>query len=221
MIWFGCTLITELMVLHGFFVFDGNAAIVWHMVEGGQREADDLETIQDVLGGNVDAFSRIVQRHQARILGVCRSYLGSLEEAEDACQEIFFRAFRSLHRFRLDRRFRPWLYAITLNHLKGRYRKNALLQSMRDRVRKESVPEPEDPATALDRKQSQEAVRRAVESLPPGLRSVVILYYQEQLSVAQVGEILSLGKENVKSKLHRARKAMRSFLEHDATDWRS
>ncbi len=83
--------------------------------------ADELTAIAEVLRGNTDAFQLIVERYKALVFRLALSFLGSREEAEEAAQEIFFRAFKSLHRFSLDKRLLPWLYSIAINYLRSAY----------------------------------------------------------------------------------------------------
>ena len=84
-------------------------------------ERDELAAVSEVLRGNAQAFRLIVREYQDSVLRICRSYLKDPEEAEDAVQDIFLKVFKSLGTFKLEKRFRPWFYTITFNHLKFRY----------------------------------------------------------------------------------------------------
>ena len=93
------------------------------MVEAGHpahdgADADDLAAISEVLRGNPDAFRAIVDKYRGLVFRLAAASLGSREDAEEAAQEIFVRAYRSLRSFRLGSRFLPWLYSIASNHLK-------------------------------------------------------------------------------------------------------
>jgi RNA polymerase sigma factor (sigma-70 family) len=82
------------------------------------EEASDLLAIQDTLRGNRNAFAAIVERYTPLLYSLAFRMLGRGEDAEEAVQEILLRVFRTLPRFRLDRRFHPWLYTIALNYLR-------------------------------------------------------------------------------------------------------
>jgi RNA polymerase sigma factor (sigma-70 family) len=178
----------------------------------------ELAAIGEVLRGNVDAFQLIVERYRAQIFRLCLSYLGAREDAEEAAQEIFFRAFRSLHRFSLDKRFLPWLYSIAINHLRSSYTRRQRRPVLRsDDGASVADPHRSDPQQLALEAWSRRRVREAVAALPTALRGPVLLYYFEELSVEAIASILELGEENVKSRLWRARHRLRKILAEDAT----
>ena len=200
----------------------GAAAIVRGVEKASAPDPEVLGWISDTLRGNPQAFRGIVHRYQPLVLRLSLSYLGSPEEAEDATQEIFLKAYLSLPRFRLERRFVPWLYSIAVNHLKSRYARIRRVQERR------SPGDPADaiaaaagrngiPEAALEAAELRRRVQEALRSLPGGVRDAAVLYYSEGLDVASIAEALGIGLENVKSRLHRARKLLRTLLEEDAT----
>ena len=192
------------------------------MGEGKQApntDAEDLLAVSDVLRGNVDAFRVIVDRYRGLVFRLALSSLGSREEAEEAAQEVFLRAFRSLRSFHLGNRFLPWLYSIASNYLKTKAVRVRRIQErlVRGGEERALAPECDDPQASTQRSQSLAEVREAVAALPPSIRDVVRLYYFEGMSVEQVGGALGIGGENVKSRLLRGRKKLREALEPDAT----
>ena len=180
--------------------------------------ADELAAIGEVLRGNRDAFRLIVDRYKGLVVRLSLSFLGNREEAEEAAQEIFLRAYRSLHRFSLDRKLLPWLYSIAINHLRSAYGR---MRRREDHVAAaESEPAAgadSDPQHVVIEELEKAALRRAVDSLPPTLREVTVLYYYEDLSVETIATILTIGEENVKSRLFRGRQKLREILRPDAT----
>lgn len=185
--------------------------------EGAER-ADELAAIGEVLRGNRDAFRLIVDRYKGLIVRLSLSFLGNREEAEEAAQEIFLRAFRSLHRFSLDRKLLPWLYSIAVNHLRSAYGR------MRRREERVAAVEVElaaggesDPQRVVLADYERIALRQAVDCLPPTLREVVVLYYYEEMRVESISAVLNIGVENVKSRLFRGRQKLRETLQKNAT----
>ena len=179
--------------------------------------ASDLAAINEVLTGNTAAFSKIVGSYQKSMLRLAVSYLGDNADAEDAVQEIFLKVYKSLRKFSLDRRFKPWLYSIAANHLKNRLKAGKRVKAVKEmeqRLETSSYPGPEEAFAETER---EAAVRAAVLNLPDKLRQTAALYYLQELSVAEVGEILNLGEENVKSRLHRARKKLREYFDRNTT----
>ncbi len=184
------------------------------------EEAADLVDIAEVLRGNTSAFRGIVQRYKGLMFRLSLSYLNDPEEAEDACQEIFFKAFRSLRSFSLERRFLPWLYAVASNHLRTRSSRARRRDGNITYAEMESFPEGKDPGPPeiFQREESRRKIGTAVASLPSNVRDVVHLYYFEGMSVEQVSLALGIGQENVKSRLLRARKRLKASLKEQATE---
>jgi len=196
---------------------DGNVRLV--AADGESGDAADLKAVSETLRGNREAFRLIVERHGPLVLRLASSFLRSREEAEEASQEIFFKAYRSLRSFNLEKAFLPWLYAIAVNYLRTRYRQN---RRREERIVTSSSEIPSeggltDPVSAAEAAHDRDQLQRAIESLPAGVREVVSLYYTGGLSVSQIAESLGIGIENVKSRLHRGRKGIREYLDRDAT----
>ena len=186
---------------------------------GNPGDAADLQAVSETLRGNREAFRSIVERHGPLILRLASSFLRDPQEAEEASQEIFFKAFRSLRSFDLEKTFLPWLYALAMNYLRTRYRRN---RRRTERIAAASREVPSDaglgdPAAAVEAAQERERLRQAIASLPAGVRDVVSLYYVGGLSVTRIAESMGIGSENVKSRLHRGRKGIREFLDRNAT----
>lgn len=176
-------------------------------------QADD-EAVARVLSGDRDAFRILVDRYGQRIVAFCGSRLRSEDEARDAAQEVFIRAYRSLGSFRRGESFPSWLFAIAANQLRTRFR---IFASDRHKVEaagsEAAAAAPADPAEQAADAMGAQALRRAVAALPRDQRLPVELYYFGELSVAEVARALSLGEEAVKTRLFRARKALRIALE--------
>ncbi len=175
-------------------------------------DAPDGPIIAAVLSGERDRFGVIVRRYERTVFRLALTYLGNREEAADASQEIFLKAFRSLASYQTDRPFLPWLYSIALNALRTR-------RGRASRVARSETSAPDieetyaDPANAdpLDlavRSEQARLVREGVSRLPQRLRSAVVLYYFEGLSVEETAEVLGLAVPNVKSRLFRARRRL-------------
>jgi RNA polymerase sigma-70 factor, ECF subfamily len=184
----------------------------------GTERADELAAIGEVLRGNKDAFRLIVDRYKGLIVRLSLSFLGNREEAEEAAQEIFLRAFRSLHRFSLDKKLLPWLYSIAVNHLRSAYGRMKRRDERTTAVEVELAAGGEsDPQRLVMEDFERSALRQAVDSLPPTLREVIVLYYYEEMRVEAISSVLAIGVENVKSRLFRGRQKLRETLQKSAT----
>lgn len=186
------------------------------------RDMDSMEDdaiVAKVLGGDRNAFGAIVGRYGSRVVAFCRVRTVSDEEARDAAQEVFIRAFSSLGTYRRGECFRSWLFAIAVNHTRSRFR---LLSAERRKIEaagNAGATEPlRDPVDAVDASLRSEALRAAIRMLPVGLKRPVELYYFAELSVEETARTLGIGTEAVKSRLFRARRALRARLEDTARD---
>ncbi len=172
-----------------------------------------IEAVTRVLRGDHSAFEVIVDAFKDDLYRIALSYLGGREEAEDAVQEIFFKIFRSLYRFKLEKRFQPWLFSVAVNHLRSRYRKRVLRFRSDEKVRTETAGiSSSDPGRETEKRETQDEVRRAVTALPAALKEVVVLYYLQESAVKDVAAALGISEENVKSRLFRARKKLKKML---------
>jgi RNA polymerase sigma-70 factor, ECF subfamily len=165
-----------------------------------------------------------VKRYQDRLYNLCFRLLGGSEDARDAAQESFIRAFEALGRFELGRPFAPWLFRIATNSCYGILRKRGVSILSLD-----ALEEPEaisvadagssrgDPQQSLDRAVRDEEIRQTVLALPEPYRTVVLLRHMEELSYEAIAEVLAMPLGTVKTTLHRARQRLRHALEEEAT----
>jgi RNA polymerase sigma-70 factor (ECF subfamily) len=183
-----------------------------HTAERRFEEASDLLTVQRTLRGERNAFADIVERYTALLYSLAFRMLGRGEEAEEAVQEIFLLAFRALPRFRLQRRFHPWLYTIALNHLRTvarrqRRRWDQRLVRLGERI--EAVADRSEPqASLLEREEGERLAQEALAKLPALYREVFLLREVEGLSVRDAAETLGVPEGTVKVRLHRARQEL-------------
>lgn len=139
---------------------------------------------------------------------------GRAEDAEEAAQDGFVKAWRSLARFRLDEPFRPWLLRIVANEAKNRRRsaarrtRLALEQAME--FSGDAAPSPEDLTVATERR---ERLLAAVEQLPEAQRDVVVCRYLLELSERETAAVLEMPEGTVKSRLSRALEQLETVLE--------
>jgi RNA polymerase sigma-70 factor (ECF subfamily) len=176
------------------------------------EEASDLLAIQETLRGNRNAFAQIVERYTPLLYSLAFRMLGRGEEAQEAVQEIFLRAYRALPRFRMERRFHPWLYTIALNYLRTvarRQRRRRGLRLVRLGEELDTVADRgELPAAAAEREDGERLAQEALAGLSPLYREVFLLREVEGLSVRDTAEALGVPEGTVKVRLHRARQEL-------------
>lgn len=191
------------------------------MFKGVNRIPDtaaEKEAVRRTLAGDTSAFETLVQTHIDDVRAVCLEHSYNAVEAEDATQEVFLRAYRSLSSFRTDGSFGAWLRGIALNQVRTHYAKFARRRDRETPYEYESPDEAPGPEKEVTEQTEREEIREAVQQLKPAIREVVERYYFDEQSVDTISEALELSRENVKSRLHRGRKALREMLVEGTTE---
>ena len=182
----------------------------------------DGDLIGRALGGDVAAFGLLVERNQDYVYNAVFHLVGNEEDAEDIAQEVFLRAYRNLRGFRGQARFTTWLYGIMLNSVRSywRRRRSRTVLSLTGQDDDEEDRAGADPPFAGDgphemsqRREQVQAVRVAIAGLDAELREILVLRDIQGLSYEELADALSLPAGTVKSRLHRARQALKDALE--------
>lgn len=183
-------------------------------------DLSDEELVARARKGDRPAFAHLVDRHRVSVFNLTLRIVGNREDAEEAAQDVFVRAYRSLDRFRGDARFATWLYRIAVNVSLSSARR-----SRRD-LSTTSLSEPEDdddglpfqipdtsanPAERFEQAEFREQVRNLVSALPPIYSAVIAMYHIQSLSYDEISEALELPIGTVKARLFRARAALRTL----------
>jgi RNA polymerase sigma-70 factor (ECF subfamily) len=193
---------------------------------GGRRDTPqitDLDLVVRAQGGDRSAFDLLVLRYMGRIYNLCYSKLGNAEDASDATQEVFLRAYKALPRFEAKSQFYTWLFRVAINCAytgrKQRQRRRRLQGGSIDQPTSddnETGREPTDgrdgPAVLNLRAEKRRIIHEAIATLPEDFQRIVMLRDIEGLSYDEIAEILKLPVGSVKSRLHRARVKLRDKL---------
>lgn len=180
----------------------------------------DFPDVEAARRGDLEAFDRLVARHQNRVFNLCRWMIGD-DDALDAAQEAFVRAFRFLPKFRGDAAFGTWLGHIATNVARDFARKQKTAPRPFSSFGGEEEDgafepvSPESPSQNLLQVERQRAVRRALGQLSPSFRAVLVLYDLQGHSYEECAAQLQLPLGTVKSRLNRARAALREALRDD------
>lgn len=188
-----------------------------HRIEADPPE-DDFLLVDRVLAGDRRAFELLVRRHERRVFRTSLAVLGNIEDAEDAMQETFIRAFRHLDRFRKDARFSTWLTRIAVNQAieKRNTRKN-YVPLVETEVAEAVTPERfepwrSNPEELYGKQEVHRMVEDAIQSLPQIYREAFVLRDVEGLTAEDAAEVLGIKVPALKSRLLRARMLMREKL---------
>jgi RNA polymerase sigma-70 factor (ECF subfamily) len=174
----------------------------------------DAECVKLVQQGDTGCFETLVRRHQKTTFNLVYRLLGDYDEAAEVAQEVFLSAYKSIDRFRGDANFSTWLYRIAFNHASTR-RKTLKISQHRfvplDGI--EVSGEAADPVKALEQKETQDHVQQALNALNREDALIILLRDLQDVSYEQVAAILEIPVGTVKSRLHRARKALKTKLD--------
>ena len=179
----------------------------------------DEQIVERALTGDAEAFGEIVRRWERRIFALAFGMLGREEDARDATQETFLAAFRNLRGFRGEAKVSSWLHRIAVNQCITRQRRSkvrnegALEDEELRHASRFATPLERSPAWVAEGRQSSEAVRRAVNSLPLELRQGVVMKEFEERTFREISDALDLPLSTVKSRLYTALRQLQMRLQ--------
>ena len=184
---------------------------------------NEAALIASLRSGAPEAYEYAVREFGPRIFGVVRRMLANEQDAQDAVQDAFLAAFRSIDRFTGNAQFSTWLHRIAVNAALMKLRAlrtrpaisiEELLPRFLDDGHHADWPEPwNDGGTPAERAETQAIVREGIEQLPDSYRTVIQLRDMEGLSTEETSRILGDSVNAVKIRLHRARQALRTILD--------
>jgi RNA polymerase sigma-70 factor (ECF subfamily) len=178
----------------------------------------DGELVERWRAGDEVAFETLVRRHERRVFGLALRMLGSREEAEDVAQEVFLNLHRSGHRFRKEARFSTFVYRVAVNAALNRRRSLRRRQTrleglMRRQESGDDLPyTPRGPEDFALGNELWTRLQREILELGEALRAPLVLHDVEGLPYAEISNILGVAEGTVKSRIHRARRALRRQL---------
>ena len=180
---------------------------------------DDLVLVDRVLAGDRRSFETLVRKHERRVFRVTLAVLGNAEDAEEAMQDTFVKAYRHINQFRRESRFTTWLTRIAINEALQKRQARKTHVSIDEVAATEMRVLPhrsqlwhEDPEKLYGKQQVRKIVEDAIQSLPAIYRETFVLRDVEGFRAEEAAEILGLTLPAVKSRLLRARLLMREAL---------
>lgn len=176
----------------------------------------DETLIQQALAGQQAAFATLVRRYERYAFTLALRFVKNREDAHEVAQDSFLRAFRYLPDFRGDAKFSTWFYKIiystSLNHLR---KQNPDIQSLDDETRPVHLPDAgaPDAARALEQRDRNTSLQRAIGLLSPDDAGIITLFYLYENSLEEICDIMGLSMTNAKTKLCRARQRLKAIVE--------
>ena len=165
--------------------------------------------IERVKAGDKEAFTGLVNSYKDMIYTVCLRMLNSEADAEEAAQDVFVKAFRSIGSFQARSKFSTWLYRIAYNNCISVIRKKVKMIDLVDEVPEGEVDEMEmNGLESLSARERSRYLKIAIDSLAETDAVVVTLFYYDELSLEEIAQVTGLTSSNIRIKLHRSRKLM-------------
>jgi RNA polymerase sigma-70 factor (ECF subfamily) len=178
----------------------------------------ESEWLARALQKDSEAYGHLVEVYQGPVYNLCYRMLGDPDEAEDASQESFMRAFFSIQRYDIRRPFSTWLLSIAAHYCIDQLRRRRVKLIPFQDLQYEDFADPSpNPEAATSMREEQQSVRILLEGLNPIDRAAVILFYWHAFSYDQIAESLNITVSAVKSRLHRAREEMAKTYIHQSS----
>ena len=182
-------------------------------------DSDDIQVIDKVLAGDVDAFSKIIEKYKDKTFNYVYSQVKDYDEAMDITQEIFIMTIEALRSFRRESKFSTWFYSIMVNYCKNYRKKNSrynlvsINSSRGDDEYDMQIPdERENPEDEVIMNDSLRIVKDEIGKLPDDYREILLLRDIQGLSYNEIADILDISLSNVKVRIHRGREFLKNRL---------
>ena len=198
----------------------GKPALDKYLNMDGQSDIadEDAVLVRRAQNGDMNAFEELVGKYEARVFSIASHMLAFNEDAKDAAQEAFLKAYRSLKGFRGDSKFSTWLYRIINNvcidFLRRRERRDLPLEFTSEDGEGEpftlEIPADIDIEAAVEDKEFRFFVQKAINSLPEQHRVMIVMRDIQDLSYMEISDLLGLPEGTVKSRINRARGYLRT-----------
>jgi len=183
-------------------------------VNSPPAELEDRELTERFARGDRQAFEQLVDRYQKRVAGLAARLLGWTDGAEDVTQEVFLAAYKHQHRFRGQASLWTYLATITVNRCRTITRRRWLRKRILGQLLQPSAAGQDAAGDRIVADEMAREVRAVVARLPATAREVIVLHYLEELTVAEVADVLQIQRNAVEVRLTRARKLLATSLAH-------
>ena len=191
--------------------------------QGASETDEEVQLIRACQEGNLEAFDQLVLQYQDKIFGLALHMLKNHDDAQDIAQEVFISCYRNIGAFRFESRFSTWLYRVTVNRVKNRWkylqrRKSESHLSLDEPLSPDDSRKPEIPDTRANPRQVAEGreimehLETQLQTLAPEYREVIVLRFIQDMQYEEIAEVLDISLGTVKSRINRARAQIREKL---------
>lgn len=180
-------------------------------------ETNDQLYIEKILKGDVNAFSFLVDNYKNMVFSLAFKMTKSREEAEEVSQDTFIKAYKNLSKFKGDSKFSTWLYRIAYHTSLDAIKKNKNTPNTYDinEVTFNQIKAVEHILEGIERKERAELMEVCLQKMADEERSIIWMFYYDELSLKEIIEVTGLQEANIKVKLHRARKKLLTIVKEN------
>lgn len=171
-------------------------------------EVDDRALVEQCLSGNTGAFGVLVDRYQEAVFNVALRMVNRYEDAQDIAQTVFLKAYRNLGGYKAEYKFFSWIYRMVINESINFLKRRRPVETLDD----SPVSLEPDPHGLLEAAELRQTLERALGSLSPEHRAVIVLRHFEELTYGEIARTLQIPEKTVKSRLFSARRLLRDAL---------
>lgn len=188
---------------------------------------DEKAWVLQAQQGNDEAFTNLVETYQKPVYNLCYRMVGEPEEAEDAAQETFLRAYQNLHRYDPSRSFGTWILSIAAHYCIDRLRKRKFAMFSMDAENEDGssfeLPDPASPDPEVEsvKQEERDHLHLLLKDLDATDRAAVIMRYWYDFSEVEIASSLKLTVSAVKSRLHRSRRALAGMWQEKTSNART
>lgn len=170
----------------------------------------DQLIINKVLKGNTNAFSELIDTYKDLVFSLAIKMIKNREAAEEISQDTFIKAYKNLSKFKGGSKFSTWLYTITYHTCLDALKKNKNHSNSFEinEITLNNIQSTDNALQTLERKERAKIMDTCLLQLPEDERSILWLFYYEELTLKEIMEVTSLTEANIKVKLHRGRKKL-------------
>ena len=173
--------------------------------------------ITKVINGDSNAFASLVDTYKNMVFSLAFKMTKNREEAEEISQDTFIKAYKNLSKFKGDSKFSTWLYRIayhtSLDNLKKNKNNNNSFEI--NEITFNQIKATEHILEGIERKERAKMMEICLHKLPDEERTIIWMFYYDELSLKEITEITSMSESNLKVKLHRARKKLLTIVKEN------
>jgi RNA polymerase sigma-70 factor (ECF subfamily) len=178
---------------------------------------NDQLYITKVINGDTNSFAYLIDSYKDMVFSLAFKMTKNKEESEEVSQDTFIKAYKNLNKFKGESKFSTWLYRIayhtSLDQIKKNKNNNATFEI--HEVTLNQIQSADDILQGIERKERAKIMDECLLRLPEEERSILWMFYYDELSLKEIVEVTSLSEANVKVKLHRARKRLLTIVEEN------